>query len=80
MSTQAVAAKARKPQPIEAAQDPAALLTIATVSALVGLGRSSIFAKEAAGAFPRGIRLSARCTRWRAGDVRAWLERAAANK
>jgi prophage regulatory protein len=77
-----VAARAtRKPQPIEAAQDPAALLTIATISALVGLGRSSVFAKEVAGAFPRGIRLSARCTRLVAVDVRTWLEeRAAAAK
>lgn len=76
--TQAATGAAPKPrtrpqQPLHAAQLANALLRLATVEAITGLGRSTIYAKLAANEFPQPIRLSARCTRFRAGDVQAWL-------
>lgn len=64
----------RDRQPIESANNPAALLRIATVQALTGLSRSTIYAKVAAGTFPAPIKQGTRCTRFRAGAVTAWLE------
>lgn len=63
----------QKPQPLEALQLADALLRIATVSKVTGLSPATIYRKLAHSAFPKPVRLSARCTRWRAGDVRAWL-------
>ena len=60
-------------QPIEALNLPDALLKVQTVCAVVGMSTSSIFRKLAAGQFPAPVRLGTRCTRWKAGDVRAWL-------
>ena len=65
--------RARLSQPLHAAEFADALLTIATVRALTGLGRSTIYDKTGAGEFPQPVRLGARCTRWKAGDVTAWL-------
>ena len=65
--------RSRKAQPLEAAKNPAALLRIETVVALTGISRSSIYTLIAAGRFVQPVRLSARCTRYRAGDVAAWL-------
>ena len=61
------------PQPLHAVQIGDALLKIQTVGAVTGLSSSSINRKTAAGQFPVPVRLGARCTRWRAADVRAWL-------
>ncbi|MDM0043753.1 AlpA family phage regulatory protein [Variovorax dokdonensis] len=74
MDTPAQAKRSRFKQPVEAASNPAALLRIETVQALTGLGRSSIYARVKEGSFPHQISLSTRCSRWRAGDVAAWLE------
>ena len=63
----------RTRQPLHAAQVADALLRLATVEALTGLGRSTIYAKLAKNQFPQPVRLGARCTRFRAGDVQAWL-------
>lgn len=65
---------AKSHQPIESANHPAALLRLATVQALTGLGRSSIYAKVKAKSFPEPLRQGTRCTRWRAADVNRWLE------
>ncbi len=56
-----------------AVQGPDALLHLASVSARVGLRRSTIYKLMQAGQFPQPVRLSLRCVRWRAGDVAAWL-------
>ncbi|MCY1206633.1 Prophage CP4-57 regulatory protein (AlpA) [compost metagenome] len=61
------------PQPLHAAQIAEALLTIRTVSALTAISPATIYRKVAARAFPLPVRLGNRCTRWRAGDVTAWL-------
>lgn len=66
------------PQPLDAALIPDSLLKQPTVSAIVGLSSASIYRKIAAGDFPAPVRLGTRCTRWRAGDVTAWLARQAA--
>lgn len=63
----------RPQQPLHAAQIAEALLRLSTVSDITGLGRSTIYAKLKAGEFVEPVRLGARCTRWKAGDVQAWL-------
>lgn len=63
-----------KPQPVAAAENPDALLQIHTVTALAGLGRSTIYRLVSEGRFPQPIRRGLRCTRFRAGDVTAWLK------
>ena len=63
----------RTQQPLDAAQVADALLRLATVEAISGLSRSTIYAKLKAGEFVKPVRLGARCTRWKAGDVQAWL-------
>ena len=71
----AVASKprARSQQPLHAAQIAEALLKLPTVEAITGLSRSTIYAKLKAGEFVEPVRIGARCTRFRAGDVQAWL-------
>ena len=64
----------RTPQPIDAASNPNALLTVETVSALIGLSRATVYQFETEGRFPRAVRLGTRCTRWRAADVTNWLK------
>jgi prophage regulatory protein len=57
-----------------------ALLRLSDVSALVGLGRSTLYARIADGTFPRAVRVSERSVRWRTTDVNAWLESLAENQ
>jgi len=63
-------------QPLESANNPAALLRFSTVQALTGLSRSTIYTRIREKTFPAPIKLGTRCTRFRAGDVTAWLESA----
>lgn len=70
--------RVRAQQPLHAAQLADALLRLRTVEAITGLSRSTIYAKLKAGEFVEPIRLGARCTRFRAGDVQAWLAAQAA--
>lgn len=65
--------KNRRQQPLHAAQVADALLRLNTVEAITGLSRSTIYAKVKAGEFVEPVRLGTRCTRFRAGDVQAWL-------
>ena len=60
-------------QPLHAVQIADALLKKQTVGAVTGLSGSTIDRKTKAGEFPKPVKLGARCTRWRAADVRAWL-------
>jgi prophage regulatory protein len=60
-------------QPIEAASVPGAMLRIATVTAITGLSKRTIYRMMAAGEFPKSVHLSPRCTAWRQGDVAEWL-------
>lgn len=60
-------------QPLQAALVPDALLRISVVEQLTGLGESTIRRKMATADFPQPIKNGTRCTRWRAGEVTAWL-------
>lgn len=53
--------------------DPARVLRLPEVIAMVGLRRSSIYGMVAAGMFPRPVRLGARAVAWRRADLEAWL-------
>jgi len=80
MDTTTTAFRSVTRQPIEAAQHPDALLKLGTVTAITGLSSTTIYrllADKDSG-FPAAIRLGARCTRFRAGDLTAWLQAKAA--
>ena len=62
------------PQPLHAALVADALLTLKTASAVAGLSEATLYRRAANDkTFPRLIRMGARCTRIRAGDLLAWL-------
>ena len=67
--------RTRAAQPLHAAQLADALLRFSTVEAITGLSKSTIYArlKTDNGSFPKPIRLGLRCTRFKAGDITAWL-------
>jgi prophage regulatory protein len=60
-------------QPLEVATLPHALLKISTVSAITSLSEAAVFRMVGEGRFPQPVRLGKRCTRWKAGEVMAWL-------
>jgi hypothetical protein len=62
----------QNPQPLAAAADPDALLNMRTASALSGLSESSLY-RHAAAARLVLVRVGARCTRVRAGELRRFL-------
>lgn len=64
----------RDPQPIEAAADPDALLTMATVCTLTGFKRTKIYQLIREGKFPEPERFNPRFVRWKARGVRAFLQ------
>lgn len=57
---------------------PDSLLRLTVVESLTGMARATIYRKVKQGSFCQPVRLNSRCSRWRAGDVQAWL-RAQAN-
>lgn len=64
-----------KPQPLEAASNPDALLKISTAGALAGIGVSTVYHRARTDpTFPKLIKHGTRCTRIRAGDLTAWLK------
>lgn len=74
ITTEAARGNDRNPQPLHAVQLDDALLRIKTVTHACGVSVSTIYRKIAAGEFPAPVRLGARCTRWKAADVRAWIQ------
>lgn len=66
------ARRASIPQPLHAAQIADALLKLATVQALTGLSKTTIYAKAATGELTP-IRMGKRCTRWKASTLTAFL-------
>lgn len=64
----------RNPKPLHAVQLADALLRVKTVADATGLSSATIYRKLAAGDFPKPVRMGARCTRWKAADVRAWIQ------
>jgi prophage regulatory protein len=66
----------KAPSAMEAPRSPLQgkmLLRISEVCAVVGLSRSSVYAKLRGACFPRPVRLSERAVRWRTSDLDAWL-------
>jgi prophage regulatory protein len=64
----------RSTQPLAAAQLADALLTLKTAGAVAGMSEDTIYRKAKTDpSFPKLIRIGARCTRIRAGDLTAWL-------
>lgn len=61
-------------QPLDAINLPDALLKITTVVQIVGLSTANIYRRIAAGTFPAPIKLTARCSRWKSEDIRAWIQ------
>ena len=53
--------------------DDLALVSIRLLVPIVGLKKSALYARIQAGRFPAPLRLSARCSRFRVGSVRAYL-------
>ena len=53
--------------------DDLALVAMSLVTRIVGMKKSATHARIAAGRFPAPLRLSVRCSRFRAGDIRAYL-------
>lgn len=49
-------------------------LRIPEVCRMVGYSRASLYRLEAAGHFPRRIKLGPAATAWRLSDIRAWME------
>jgi len=60
-------------QSLDAVHIPDALLKITTVITITGLSESTIRRKVAASQFPPPVKDGARCTRWVARDLSAWL-------
>lgn len=52
-----------------------AMVSVKVIAALTGSGISTVWRYALNPDFPKPIKLSARCTRFRVGDIRAWLAR-----
>ena len=50
------------------------LLRLPDVMELTGLSRSSVYRLEAAGDFPKRVRLSERATAWREEELLEWVD------
>lgn len=61
-------------QPLDALRVPEAHLRLKTVEQATGLSATTIRRYMAEGRFPQPVRHSARCTRWIAREVSAWLK------
>lgn len=68
--------KSHQNQPLDVIHVDEALLRLSTVTALTGLSRTTIYTRMSATppTFPQAIRQGKRCTRWRAGDIKAFLQ------
>jgi predicted DNA-binding transcriptional regulator AlpA len=73
------ARKRNHAQPVSVAADPDALLTIRNACALAGCSPATFYRRVAGDpTHPRIVRIGPRCSRVRAGDLRAWLAAQAA--
>ena len=53
--------------------DERRILRLDEVCALVGLAKSTVYAKVSTGGFPAPIRLGSRSVGWRLSDIDTWL-------
>ena len=74
MQTHPGATAPTKAIPPDLMGSPDALMRLRAVCAMVSLSRSTVYQKIKDGTFPSpAVKLGARCTRWRAGDVHEWV-------
>jgi prophage regulatory protein len=66
--------KTQNVQSLDALQLPDALLRALTVTQATGLSISTLYRKVASGELAAPIKMGTRCTRWRAADVRAFIQ------
>jgi excisionase family DNA binding protein len=72
-STADIKPRRKLTQDVAAAMDPDALLTVDTVAALTGYAHEVVRQMTRTGKLPPALKLG-RSLRWRARDVRAWLQ------
>ena len=60
--------------PPHAVQLDEALLTLKTVRQHTAFSSATIYRKIAAGEFPKPLKFGARCSRWRASELSAWIK------
>lgn len=63
----------RAPVALPETMHPEQRIAMPMVEQLTGRRKSHLYGEEKAGRFPAGERDGSRCTRWRVGDVLAWL-------
>ena len=64
----------RNPQPLHVAQLADALLRMKTAEQIAGMSVATLYRKAGSDpTFPKLIKIGARCTRIRAGELTAWL-------
>jgi prophage regulatory protein len=54
-------------------ETPDSILRLKTVLQRTGLSRSTVYRKMGDGTFPKGLKLSTRCTGWRVSAITEWL-------
>lgn len=71
------APRRKVPQPLEAINHPSAHLRLDVVLSLTGVSRSQWYRMVSANEAPQPLRFGPRCSRWRAGDITAFLAKRA---
>lgn len=51
------------------------LLTMREVEQAVGLSRSAIYDRIAAGRFPQPVKIGSKSSRWVSSDIQSWIDR-----
>lgn len=54
--------------------DPLALISPTEFATLLGITTNAFYQRDGRGEFPRAVIRKNRCVRWRAADVREWLQ------
>lgn len=66
-----------KPQKLEEAgvsESDVRLIRMAEVCHLTSMSRSTVYAKVAAGKFPKPVNVHGRLKAWKLGEVQSWIE------
>lgn len=50
------------------------LLNLKEVIAITGIARTTIYRRMDEGTFPKGLKLSEGCVRWKEPDIAEWIE------
>lgn len=55
------------------------LINLKEVMAITGIARSTIYKKMDEGTFPKGLKVSDACVRWRQSDIKEWIDNLPSN-